>query len=70
MWAEASRKDNELCRKMREDVIAYLMDTYDFTRKQAEEVESFTFREKHAFMCDYFASIDTFAEFASSILEA
>lgn len=67
---EARQKQNELYAQMKADVIAYLTDTWGFTQKQAEEVESFTYTEKHAFMCDYFSFIDTFAEFASSILEA
>jgi hypothetical protein len=45
------------------------MDNYGLTEKQAYQVESFTYLEKHAFMCDYFGYIDTYADFAFMLVE-
>jgi hypothetical protein len=66
--AEKVEKQTELFFKLREDVIDYITEEYNLTRAQAEKVEAFTYTEKHSFMCDYFSFIDTFADFAESIL--
>lgn len=67
---DKSAKQADLYRQLKEDVIGYLMGTYGFTRKQAEAIESYTYTEKHSFMCDYFSGIDSFAEFAENVLAA
>lgn len=63
-------KQADLYRQLKEDVIGYLMGTYDFTYKQAEAIESYTYIEKHSFMCDYFSGIDSFAELVENVLNA
>ena len=63
-------KQADLYRQLKEDVIGYLTDAYGFTRKQAEAIESYTYIEKHSFMCDYFAGIDSFAELVENVLNA
>ena len=54
-------------KQLRADVTDYIIETYALTRRQAEIVESFTYSEKHSFICDYFASIDQIAEFAEEL---
>jgi hypothetical protein len=53
--------------KLTEDVVKYIEENYDLTSAQARIVEMWVYREKHAFMSDYFDNIDTFAEFADDI---
>ena len=65
-WA----KQAELSRKLTEDVVQYLMGTYDFTRKQAERVQSYVYTEKHSFMGDYFSAIDDIADMVRDVLDA
>ena len=60
-------KQADLDRQLTEDVIAYIKENYDLTEAQARLVEMFVYRERHSSMCDYFSSIDTFAEFADDI---
>lgn len=57
----------DLNRQLTYDVVEYIKENYDLTEAQARLVEMFVYREKHAFMCDYFSYIDTFAEFADDI---
>lgn len=68
MKREERQKQQELYSQLTNDVVAYIMEAYGLSLRQAREVESFTYQEKHAFMCDYFSFIDTFADFAESIL--
>lgn len=58
----------DLDRKLTEDVVNYIEENYNLTSAQARIVEMWVYREKHAFMGDYFSSIDTFAEFADDIV--
>lgn len=67
---EYNRRNRELFDCMRNDVIRYIMDTYSFSEKVAEIIESHVYTEKHSFMCDYFGSIDTYCDFVDSILES
>ena len=60
----------ELSRKLTNDVVEYLMGTYDFTRKQAERVQSYVYTEKHSFMGDYFSAIDEIADMVRDVLDA
>lgn len=69
MKKEKRDKNAELSRKLTNDVIEYLIGEYGFTRKQAEKVQNYVYIEKHAFMCDYFASIDDIATFVCEVLE-
>ena len=61
-------KQAELDRQLTEDVVNYIKEYYNLTDRQARLVESWTYQEKHACMCDYFSSIDTFAEFADDLV--
>ena len=63
-----SAKQAELNKKLTEDVVEYIKEYYELTDRQARIVEGFTYREKHAFMSDYFSGIDTFAEFADILV--
>lgn len=67
---DKSAKQAELYRQLKEDVIAYLMGTYDFTHKQAEIVESYVYIEKHSFMGDYFSCMDEIAEMVEKAIAA
>ena len=63
-------KQAELYNKLTNDVVEYIKEYYDLTDKQARTVESFVYREHHSFMCDYVSYIDTFAEFASNLVNS
>lgn len=63
-----NKRQLELDKQLRYDVIKYIMDYYDLTETQADIVESFVMQEHHAFMCDYFSYIDTYADFAFRLL--
>lgn len=62
------RQQALLDKKLTDDVVDYIMDTYELSKYQAHLVERFVYREKHSFMHDYFAYIDTFAEFADELI--
>jgi hypothetical protein len=61
-------KQLELTNRLREDVTAYIEENYELSNRQAHLVESWVYSEKHSFMCDYFSSIDSFADFAETIV--
>ena len=61
-------KQLELDKKLTEDVVAYIKEYYNLSDKQARVIERWTYQEKHAFMGDYFSSIDTFADFAEMLI--
>lgn len=67
---ERFKKQNELYWQFTKDVIDYLVDNYNINRAQAAQVESFVYKEKHAFMSDYFAAIDEYAEFAEYLVNS
>ena len=67
---EKWRIQGELSRKLTNDVVEYLMGAYDFTRKQAERVQSYVYTEKHSFMGDYFSAIDEIADMVRDVLDA
>lgn len=69
MQLDKNRRQRELDEQFTKDVVEYIMENYGLTEKQARTVESFTYQEKHAFMCDYFSYIDTFADFAFLLVE-
>ena len=68
MQQDKNRRQIELDRQLRSDIAKYIMANYGLTEKQAYQVEGFTYQEKHAFMCDYFSYIDTYADFAFMLL--
>lgn len=65
---EANEKQGELYKQLTNDVVGYIMAYYDLAEYQAKIVENFVYQEHHSFMCDYFSYIDTFADFAFSLL--
>ena len=66
----ADRIQGELYKQFTYDVVKYIMDTYCLSEAQARVVDSFAYDEHHAFMCDYFSYIDTYANFAHKLLSA
>lgn len=62
------KRQGELNKKLTDDVVAYIAEYYDLTDYQARLVERWVYTEKHAFMCDYFSTIDSVAELASSLV--
>ena len=70
MQDEKWRIQGELSRKLTNDVVEYLMGTYDFTRKQAERVQSYVYTERHSYMGDYFSALDAIASMVSDVLDA
>lgn len=61
-------KQMELTAQLADDVVAYIKEYYNLTEAQAKCVQSWTYIEKHSSMCDYFASIDSFADFAERLV--
>lgn len=59
----------DLDRRLTEDVVDYITENYNLSRAQARIVEMLVYQEKHAFMCEYFSYVDTFAEFAETVIE-
>ena len=62
------QKQLELNKKLTEDVVEYIVESYNLTYKQARMVESRVYSDYHSCMCDYFSCIDTFAEFADDLV--
>ena len=58
----------ELERQLSEDVVTYITETYNVTLEQAKLIEAHVYREKHAYIHDYFYYIDEFADFAEDLL--
>lgn len=65
---EQNEKQAAMCQKLTEDVIKYILEAYSLNRRQAELVESYVYKEKHSFMCDYFSTIDEVASFAEDVV--
>lgn len=70
MHREKQIKSNELSVKLTNDVVAYIVSTYDMNEKQARIVERYVYDKEHAFMNDYFSAIDEVAEMVESVLQA
>ena len=73
--AEAIKKASlaeqaELYNQFTNDVVAYIVDSYDISEEQARIVEGFVYTHKHHAMCDYFSFIDEAAEMAERVVEA
>ncbi len=66
--AEARKQQNLLYWQLTADVINYIVENYYLNEVQARKVERFVYQEHHAFMCDYFSYIDTYASFVSDII--
>ena len=67
---ERNTKQGELYQQLTNDVVDYIVDSYELNRAQASAVESFIYREKHSCMNDYFGAIDDFSEFAEYLINA
>ena len=68
LQAEARKKQNMLDWQLTADVINYITENYSLNEAQAIKVERFVYQEHHDCMCDYFSSIDTYASFASDLI--
>lgn len=69
MKREKQNKQAELYRQLTDDVVDYIVDSYDISEAQARIVERFVYREKHSFMCDYFSWIDEIACMVADVIE-
>ena len=69
MKREKMDKQNELYRQLTNDVVGYIVDSYDISEEQARIVERFVYTEKHSFMCDYFSWIDEVARMVADVVE-
>jgi hypothetical protein len=70
MYREKMIKSNELACKLTNDVVAYIMNTYDMNENQSRLVERYVYNREHAFMSGYFSAIDEVAEMVESVLKA
>lgn len=70
MRNEKMDRQAELSNRLKEDVVDYIVDTYDINRAQAYFVEDFCYVEKHSYMGDYFSHIDEVAEMVENVLKA
>lgn len=69
MTREKQNKQAELYQQLTNDVVTYIVDSYDMSEEQARIVERFVYTEKHSFMCDYFSWIDEVASMVEEIVE-
>ena len=69
MKREKQDKQAELYRQLTNDVVTYIVDSYDMSEEQARIVERFVYTEKHHSMCDYFSWIDDVARMVEEIVE-
>lgn len=53
---------NNLIKKLREEIVEILMNEYKFNKKQAEFIESRCYERNHAFFNDYFSNIEDDAQ--------
>lgn len=65
---EKMNKQAELHKQLTNDVVEYIVDSYDISREQACIVERFVYMEKHSFMCDYFSWIDEVSQMVEEIV--
>ena len=65
---ELQKQQNLLHQQLTDDVIKYIQENYNLNETQARKVERFVYQEYHSYMSDYFCYIDTFAEFASDLI--
>ena len=65
---ELQKQQNLLYQQLTDDVIKYIQENYNLNETQARKVERFVYQEYHSYMSDYFCYIDTFAEFASDLI--
>ena len=68
MLKDKRAKQQELTALLANDVVTYIVDTYELSIRQARAIESFTYQEKHACMSDYFSYIDIYADLANELL--
>jgi hypothetical protein len=66
--AELQKQQNLLYQQLTDDIIKYIQENYNLNEMQARKVERFVYQEYHSYMGDYFCYIDTFAEFASDLI--
>ena len=69
MRKEQRIKSNELSNKLTNDVVAYIVSTYDMNEDQARIVERYVYQKEHDFMTDYFSTIDEVAEMVEAALK-
>ena len=61
-------RQGDLDKRLAYDVEKYIIDQYGLTAKQASIIESFVQYHYHSCMSDYFSYIDTYAEFATKLV--
>jgi hypothetical protein len=69
LWRDKNRIQHELDKRLAYDVVVYVMENYDLTERQAKIVENFVYQHHHSSMSDYFGYIDTYADFASMLVD-
>lgn len=69
MKKEKQYKQAELYRQLTDDVVDYIVDSYDISEAQARIVERFVYTEKHSFMSDYFSWIDEVSRMVADVIE-
>ena len=69
MKKEKQSKQAELYRQLTDDVVDYIVDSYDISEAQARIVERFAYAEKHSFMSDYFSWIDEVSRMVADVIE-
>lgn len=69
MLKEKRNNQAKLNKQLTDDVVTYIVDSYNISEEQARIVEKFVYMEKHSFMCDYFSWIDEVASMVEEIVE-
>ena len=68
MQKERNTKNAELRKKLRYDVIHYIINTYDMSEAQAIIVEACVYNNHHSFMNEYFSAIDDMSAMVEEVL--
>lgn len=65
----AFRVNAELSRKLTQDIVTYIMNTYKMNEKQAQKVHDYVYEHYHSCMHDFFIYIDEVAQMVEDIFE-
>ena len=68
MQKEKWNKSNEFRYKLKNDIVVYIVQTYNINEDQACVIEEYVYDKYHSFMSDYFFFIDEIAEMVEEVL--
>lgn len=69
MKKEKMYRQANLYRQLTDDIVTYIVDSYDMSEAQARIVERYVYNAHHSFMNDYFIFIDEIACMVEDVLK-